>query len=208
VDKLRLFFNHPGFIEANAANLRDALDEFPPTAAGWCGSSSPRTASRSPWPTPAGTKPSCWRPVDSLRRQPALLPGISVYQSRSGPPHVPWLEPDICAHLESLAGQGIRDVVLHPIGFLSDHMEVRYDLDTESREKAEELGLHVGPGEDGRNGAGIRRDAPRADPGANDGAARTTRAGRPRPEPRHLSARLLSWPGSRLVSGRMVSGKR
>jgi ferrochelatase len=64
-----------------------------------------------------------------------------VYQSRSGPPQVPWLEPDVCDHLEALAGRGIEDVVLAPLGFVSDHIEVLYDLDIEARAVAERLGL-------------------------------------------------------------------
>jgi ferrochelatase len=61
-----------------------------------------------------------------------------VYQSRSGPPHVPWLESDICDHLEQLRAPG---VVVSPIGFVSDHLEVLYDLDIEARETAERVGL-------------------------------------------------------------------
>ena len=64
-----------------------------------------------------------------------------VFCSRSGPPHVPWLEPDVNDHLEKLAAEGVRSVVLVPIGFVSDHMEVVYDLDTEALATAERLGL-------------------------------------------------------------------
>ncbi|MAU82803.1 MAG: ferrochelatase [Gordonia sp.] len=64
-----------------------------------------------------------------------------VWQSRSGPPQVPWLEPDICDHLESLRAQGVRQVVVQPVGFVSDHLEVVWDLDNEAAEKARELGL-------------------------------------------------------------------
>lgn len=66
-----------------------------------------------------------------------------VYQSRSGPPTQPWLEPDVRDHLRVLAADGARQVVLIPIGFVADHMEVKYDLDTEARALAEELGLRV-----------------------------------------------------------------
>jgi ferrochelatase len=66
-----------------------------------------------------------------------------VYQSRSGAPHIPWLEPDICDHLEQLHAGGASAAVMVPIGFVSDHMEVKYDLDTEARAKAAELGLPV-----------------------------------------------------------------
>jgi ferrochelatase len=59
-----------------------------------------------------------------------------VFQSRSGPPHVPWLEPDVCDHLEALAKRRVRDVVLVPIGFVSDHLEIAFDLDVEARQIA------------------------------------------------------------------------
>ena len=65
-----------------------------------------------------------------------------VYQSRSGPPHVPWLEPDILDHLEAVSARGVTDVVISPIGFVSDHLEVLFDLDIEAAEKAAELGLN------------------------------------------------------------------
>ncbi len=64
-----------------------------------------------------------------------------VYCSRSGAPHVPWLEPDVNDRLDELALEGVRGVVVVPIGFVSDHMEVVYDLDTEARATAERLGL-------------------------------------------------------------------
>jgi ferrochelatase len=64
-----------------------------------------------------------------------------VYQSRSGPPSVPWLEPDILDHLRSVAARGVKDVIVMPIGFLSDHVEVIWDLDHEAKELAESLGL-------------------------------------------------------------------
>jgi ferrochelatase len=66
-----------------------------------------------------------------------------VYQSRSGPPSQPWLEPDILGHLESLRAAGVEDVVVAPVGFISDHMEVVYDLDTVAAEKARSLGLRL-----------------------------------------------------------------
>jgi ferrochelatase len=71
------------------------------------------------------------------------LDGALVYCSRSGPPSQPWLEPDINDHLRSLAADGVTDVVVAPIGFISDHMEVVFDLDTEAAETARELGLRM-----------------------------------------------------------------
>jgi protoporphyrin/coproporphyrin ferrochelatase len=64
-----------------------------------------------------------------------------VWQSRSGPPQVPWLEPDVVDHLDALAAAGVPAVVVVPVGFVSDHVEVIWDLDTEARERAGELGL-------------------------------------------------------------------
>ncbi len=66
-----------------------------------------------------------------------------VFQSRSGPPTQPWLEPDICDHLRALKGEGVDDVVVAPVGFISDHMEVLYDLDTEARQVSEEIGVNM-----------------------------------------------------------------
>jgi ferrochelatase len=66
-----------------------------------------------------------------------------AYQSRSGDPRTPWLEPDICGVLKQLAADGSQDVVVMPIGFVCDHMEVMYDLDTEAKQLADELGLHM-----------------------------------------------------------------
>jgi protoporphyrin/coproporphyrin ferrochelatase len=66
-----------------------------------------------------------------------------VFQSRSGPPDVPWLEPDVSDHLRALAARGARAVVLVPIGFVSDHMEVVHDLDTEAMAVAQTLGLRA-----------------------------------------------------------------
>ncbi len=65
-----------------------------------------------------------------------------VYQSRSGPPQQPWLEPDVCDYIAERHTAGtLSDVVLLPIGFISDHMEVIYDLDTEARQLCEQLGI-------------------------------------------------------------------
>ena len=64
------------------------------------------------------------------------------YQSES-PTGEPWLKPDILEHLDELAARGVRDVLVCPVGFVSDHLEIRFDLDTEAQERAAELGLHV-----------------------------------------------------------------
>lgn len=99
--------------------------------------------------------------ADAVRERTGVdHPWRLVYQSRSGAPHIPWLEPDICDHLEELHGDGVPAVVIAPIGFVSDHMEVLYDLDTEARAKAAELGLPMSRsatvGADPRFAAAIR----------------------------------------------------
>ena len=66
-----------------------------------------------------------------------------VYQSRSGPPSVPWLEPDILDHLRAVADRGVKNAVISPLGFVSDHLEVLYDLDVEAHDTAVELGMNV-----------------------------------------------------------------
>jgi ferrochelatase len=79
-----------------------------------------------------------------FERTAEVLPWELVFQSRSGAPGQPWLEPDICDHLATLHEAGAGGVLMVPIGFISDHMEVVYDLDTQAREKAAELGLPLG----------------------------------------------------------------
>jgi ferrochelatase len=69
--------------------------------------------------------------------------GALVYQSRSGPPSQPWLEPDVLQHVRQLHADGVKDIALAPIGFLSDHMEVVYDLDTEAAALCGELGVNL-----------------------------------------------------------------
>jgi ferrochelatase len=66
-----------------------------------------------------------------------------VYQSRSGSPTQPWLGPDVCEHLRMLRAEGVTEVVIAPIGFVSDHMEVVYDLDVEARRVADEIGMKM-----------------------------------------------------------------
>jgi ferrochelatase len=97
------------------------------------------------------------------------LPWDLVWQSRSGPPQVPWLEPDVGDHLRALAAAGTTSVVVSPIGFTSDHLEVVWDLDTEAAEIAGELGMDLAragtPGDDPRFVAMIRElVAERLDP--------------------------------------------
>ncbi len=142
LDKLRLFYNHPGFLEPAAANLADALSRFGPDER-------PRllfTAHSVPTSMAATSNY-----VEQLTEAAALVADRSgysgewelVYQSRSGPPQVPWLEPDIGDRLRQLHDNGVSDVVICPLGFVSDHMEVLYDLDTLAAGIAEGLGMRM-----------------------------------------------------------------
>ncbi|WP_329114977.1 ferrochelatase [Streptomyces sp. NBC_01353] len=158
VDKLRHYFNHPGFVEPMAegvlASLAD-LDESVRAGAhlAFTTHSIPDSAADSSGPVGEHGEGGAYVKqhldvarviVDEVRRKTGVeYPWKLVYQSRSGAPHIPWLEPDICDHLEELHGNGVPAAVMVPIGFVSDHMEVLYDLDTEATAKAAELGLPV-----------------------------------------------------------------
>jgi len=145
IEKLPPFWNHPGFIETVAENTRAALREI--------------GASPSPQSTrlvftahsiPSAMAATCAYEAE-LREAAALVaeraaPALSwelAFQSRSGPPTQPWLEPDVCDRLRALRGEGREAVVLVPIGFVADHMEILYDLDTQARAVAEEAGLSM-----------------------------------------------------------------
>ena len=143
IEKLRVFYNHPGFVEPNAAHLRRALEALPverrPAARVFF------TAHSVPL---AMAKCSAYEvQLREAGRLVAAAAGVTdwrlAYQSRSGPPHVPWLEPDILDELDRVAGEGARDVIVLPIGFISDHMEVMFDLDVEAMERAQTLGINL-----------------------------------------------------------------
>lgn len=143
IDKLRVFYNHPGFIEANVSNVRAALDQLPAERR------SQTHIAFTAHSIPMGMAQGCNYEAQ-LRDTAALVARelgcedwALVYQSRSGPPTQPWLEPDILDHLRNLKSNGARDLVIAPVGFLSDHMEVLYDLDTEARDLSGELDLNM-----------------------------------------------------------------
>jgi ferrochelatase len=143
IRKLRPFFNHPGFIEANAERLSEALSRFSPEALAsvkiaFTAHSIPVTMSEN-CRYHEQLLETCRLVADAVGQRSWEL----VFQSRSGPPTQKWLEPDICDHLESLASQGSKDVVICPVGFISDHMEIIYDLDTEARKVADDLGINL-----------------------------------------------------------------
>ena len=177
VDKLRAFFNHPGFIEPLIEHTLAALEQIP--ADRRRSAALIFTAHSIPMAMASGSRyeeqlrEACRLVAegvsDSLSRRERA--GVRVtwdlaYQSRSGPPHQPWLEPDVGDLIESLSkGSGlifdssasrsaandqtkmrpdpVRDVVIVPIGFVSDHMEVVFDLDTEVRQRCDRLGINV-----------------------------------------------------------------
>lgn len=143
VDKLRAFFNHPGFIEANAANVRVALAQLPKAE---------RAATEIVFTAhsiPVAMAANC--DYEAQLREASRLVAEALgqpkwqlaFQSRSGPPTQPWLEPDVCDCLRELKSKGVNDVVISPIGFVSDHMEIVYDLDTEARRVCDGIGLNM-----------------------------------------------------------------
>jgi ferrochelatase len=145
VDKIRVFFNHPGFIAANADHLREALEKIPAdrrsrARVAFTAHSIPMSMAQTS--RYAEQLNEACRLVCELLEIPESRWALA-YQSRSGRPSDPWLEPDICDHLVALSANGVSDVALLPIGFLSDHLEVLYDLDVEAREKSRELGLNL-----------------------------------------------------------------
>ncbi len=143
VEKVRTFFNHPGFIDAVVARTEEALDELPGQR---------RDASRiifTAHSIPMVMAEHC----DYEKQLHAVAEVVAervekpeyqlVYQSRSGPPEVPWLGPDIVDHIEALGLIGTTDVVVVPIGFISDHVEVIWDLDREAQEACAEQGIEM-----------------------------------------------------------------
>lgn len=143
VDKLRVWYNHPDFIAANADCLRDALEAIPegerPTARVLFSAHSIPQSMAERCAYESQLLESC-RLVTEAVGVPAEQWQL-VYQSRSGRPQDPWLEPDVNDALRSLAAEGTRAVIVMPIGFLSDHVEVQYDLDDEAMETARSLGM-------------------------------------------------------------------
>ncbi|EHM29357.1 ferrochelatase [Streptomyces sp. W007] len=175
VDKLRHYFNHPGFVTPMADGVLASLADLPEDArAGahiaFTTHSIPTSAADASGPADAHGEGGAYVAehldvarliIEAVREETGIeYPWRLVYQSRSGAPHIPWLEPDICDHLETLSAEGVPAVVMAPIGFVSDHMEVLYDLDTEATAKAAEIGLPVRRsatvGDDPRFAAAVR----------------------------------------------------
>jgi len=142
VDKVRAFFNHPAFIEVTVERVREALQAIP------AGAASNIQIAYTAHSIPLAMASTCdyVSQLEEVRRLVSTELGqknhVLVYQSRSGTPGQPWLEPDILDHLRRVNAQNLASaVVLAPIGFISDHMEVLYDLDVEAKQLCDSLAL-------------------------------------------------------------------
>jgi ferrochelatase len=141
VEKLRVFYNHPLFIQANVDHIREA----------WAQVNDPESAHLvfTAHSIPESMAANCDYAMQLEQTATLIAEALNiknwelVYQSRSGSPSQPWLGPDICDHLKTLREAGVKEVVVAPIGFVSDHMEVVYDLDVEARRVAEEIGMNL-----------------------------------------------------------------
>jgi protoporphyrin/coproporphyrin ferrochelatase len=147
--KLRHFFDHPEFVASVTAAVREAAAELPEEHRAqarlvFTAHSIPVAADAAAG-TPAEGGHRYSRQVAQAARLVAASLGVEeydvVWQSRSGPPSVPWLEPDVLDHLDALHSEGVPAVLLCPVGFVSDHVEVVWDLDNEARERAAEHGM-------------------------------------------------------------------
>lgn len=164
VDRVRHFFNHPGFIEPMIDATRRALDELPPRQRDRAHLAF--TAHSIPTAMAEASGPDGGAYVRQLTETARLVtdgvdgraggggdtgtsgdsdgdghPWRLVYQSRSGPPTQPWLEPDVCDHIDALNDSAAEAVVVVPIGFVSDHLEVLHDLDVEAAAQAGKHGM-------------------------------------------------------------------
>ena len=142
IDKLRAFFNHPGFLEATEDRLREAMSQLPADA---CHNVQVVYVAHSVPLSMANTSDYV-KQLEEVRRLTSEAIGIKndalVYQSRSGAPGQPWLEPDILDYLRDVKAKELASaVVIAPISFISDHMEVLYDLDIEARQLCDSLAM-------------------------------------------------------------------
>ncbi|MCM3662078.1 ferrochelatase [Georgenia satyanarayanai] len=148
IDVLRPFFNDAGFVDANTDAVLAAVEQLPAgdgVHVAYVTHSIPDTmqdASAATGPGYREQHEDVRAAIDATLRERGLTVTSSLsYCSRSGDPRTPWLEPDVNDHLAQLAEDGVTRLVIAPIGFISDHMEVAWDLDTEAMETARELGM-------------------------------------------------------------------
>ena len=143
VDKLRVFFNHPGFIESMTACTARALETVEDKRRDGC------ELIFSAHSIPQSMAEGCRYAVqlEEVSRLVAAELGANnwqlVYQSRSGSPHQPWLEPDICDAIRESAARGVSEIIVVPVGFISAHMEILFDIDTQAKETCDELGVKM-----------------------------------------------------------------
>lgn len=143
VDKLRVFYNHTDFISVVTERVQQAIVRLDRGDAPFV----VFTAHSIPAAMAAGCDyEQQLRETCRLVAEQLALPASAwelVYQSRSGRPQDPWLEPDICDFIPELHARGVRDLIVSPIGFISDHMEVLFDLDTEARDVCIRLDMNM-----------------------------------------------------------------
>jgi ferrochelatase len=143
VEKIRAFYNHPLFIQANVENVRAALQRIPAERR----MNAQLVFTAHSIPLTMAKNCNYEAQLNETSRLVADELGIErwrlVFQSRSGSPAQPWLGPDVCEYLQELRASGISDVVVAPVGFVSDHMEIIYDLDTEASALCDKLGLNM-----------------------------------------------------------------
>ena len=144
IDKLRAFFNHPRFVDALASRVGESLQEIPKSRVGNV------KVAYTAHSIPTAMTDTCDYVIQLeetarlVSQQLNLADWHLAYQSRSGPPRQKWLEPDICDLIRQMCDEeAVRDIVVVPFGFLSDHLEVLYDLDIEAQAVCDELGVNM-----------------------------------------------------------------
>ncbi len=152
IDILRPFFNDPGFVLANADAVEEAAAQIDggleDTHIVYVTHSIPDTMQEASAVTGPGYREQHLDVMTAINSELDTRHSVSfdsslAYCSRSGDPRVPWLEPDVNDHIEELASQGVRRIIIAPIGFISDHMEVAFDLDIEALETARTQGIEA-----------------------------------------------------------------
>lgn len=163
IDKIRQFFDHPGFVDSFVDSIREALQRFREEGVGiaqmrvlFSTHSIPVDDAQRSGPRDTDFGPGGAYEAQHLAVAAAVMERVSaqdptlqdvawelVYQSRSGPASQPWLEPDICDRIAQLPAESVEAIAISPIGFVSDHMEVLWDLDTEALEAAAEVGVRA-----------------------------------------------------------------
>jgi len=138
INKLRVYFNHPGFIDPLIDHVKQARQNSPTARLIFTAHSVPM------WMANGSKYVAQLTEASRLVAEGAGVTDFDlVYQSRSGAPNMPWLEPDILDHMRTLHSTGVSDIIICPIGFISDHMEVMFDLDEEALLLAKELGMNM-----------------------------------------------------------------